>query len=248
MNQKERVRGLLEERIKIGKPIDSLLFSLANRAPSTLIDITIGLNPIGGAQITYALLPLLSQIELRLSSFPISPQHFYQRLAEGSEEAKGQLLDTVIGMHPEEDWICLLSQQIEGAEAGTRHLMAIYDQPYFHEMCHLYAQKGMRESLMYCCKKLGRVEPALALLINGTLDAGLQAGALALARNPSCGMVEYLCALMGPDIDLPLSTMIGYITDSKSLEKLEHLVVWYPRAKNMLKKQRNRRKKSNKEK
>ena len=68
----------------MGKPIDALLNSLANRAPSTLIDMTIGLNPIEGAALTYALLPLLSQIELRLSTFPISPQHFYLRLAQGS--------------------------------------------------------------------------------------------------------------------------------------------------------------------
>ena len=31
-----------------GKPIDAQLRSLANRAPSTLIDMTLGLNPIGG--------------------------------------------------------------------------------------------------------------------------------------------------------------------------------------------------------
>ena len=218
----------------MGKPIDSLLSSLANRAPSTLIDITIGINPICGAQITNALLPLLSQIELRLSSFPISPQHFYLRLAEGSEEAKDLLLDTVISMHPEKEWIYLLSQQIEGGEAGKRHLMAIYEQPYFHDMCHLYAQKGLRESLLFCCQQLGRVEPALALLVHGTLDVGLRAGALALTRNSACGMIEYLSALLGPDIDLPLSTMIGYITSLKTLEKIEHLVVWYPRARKKL--------------
>ena len=231
MNQKDRVRSLLLERMKMGRSIDSLLVSLANRAPSTLIDITIGVNPIVGPQITNALLPLLSQIELRLGSFPISPEHFYLRLAEGSGDAKDALLDTVIAMHPEEDWVCLLSQQIEGVNAGKRHLMAIHEQSYFHDMCHLYAQKGLRESLLYCCQKLGRVEPALALLVQGTLDVGLKASAMVLSRNPSSGMIEYMCALLGPDIDLPLSTMIGYITSPKTLDKIEPLVMWYPRAK-----------------
>lgn len=238
MSKKERVRALLIERMKMRKPIDALLSSLANRAPSTLIDMTIGLNPIGGAALTYALLPLLPQIELRLSTFPISPEHFYLRLAEGSGEAKDVLLETVIGMHPEEEWICTLSQQIEGASAGTRHLMAIYDQPYFHKMCNLYVQEGARESLLHCCTKLGRVEPAIALLVNGTMDAGLRAGAHALSRNPSCGMIEYLCAMLGPDIDLPLSTMIGYIQNGKTLDRIADLVEWYPRADKMLKKQR----------
>jgi|GEM_PF-4638005 len=242
MNQKERVRGVLLERMKMGKPIDALLNSLATRAPSTLIDITIGLDPIGGEKLTRALLPLLSQIEMRLASFPIAPQHFYQRLAEGSGEAKLELLETVIGMHPQEAWVCILSQQIEGLDAGQRHLMAIHEQPYFYEMCVQYAQKGMRNSLLYCAKKLGRVDPALALLQEGTLESGLHAGALALSRNPSCGMIEYLAALLGPDIDLPLSTMIEHITNPKVLDKIENLVVWYPRAKQLWKKQRNPRK------
>ena len=247
MSKKERVRALLIERMKMGKPIDALLGSLAHRAPSTLIDMTIGLNPVGGSALTYALLPLLPQIELRLSTFPISPQHFYLRLAQGSGEAKDILLDTVIAMHPEEEWICTLSQQIEGAAAGTRHLMAIYDQPYFHKMCNLYVQQGARESLLHCCRKLGRVEPAIALLMNGTMDTGLQGGALALSRNPSCGMIEYLCAMLGPDIDLPLSTMIGYIENNKTLDRITDLVVWYPRAQRMLKKQQDIRLKKSKE-
>lgn len=240
MSKKERVRTLLLERMKMGKPIDALLSSLANRAPSTLIDMTIGLNPIGGSALTYALLPLLPQIELRLRTFPISPQHFYLRLAQGSEEAKDMLLETVIGMHPEEEWVCTLSQQIEGAMAGKCHLMAIYDQPYFHNMCNLYVQMGARESLLHCSSMLGRVEPTIALLVNGTMDAGLQAGALALSKNPSCGVIEYLSAMLGPDIDLPLSTMIGYIDNGKTLDRISALVEWYPRAKNMLENQRNR--------
>ena len=240
MSKKERVRILLLERMKMGKPIDALLRSLANRAPSTLIDMTIGLNPIGGSALTYALLPLLPQIELRLRTFPISPQHFYLRLAQGSEEAKDVLLETVIGMHPEEEWVCSLSQQIEGALAGKRHLMAIYDQPYFHNMCNIYVQMGARESLLYCSSMLGRVEPAISLLVNGTMDAGLQAGALALCKNPSCGMIEYLSAMLGPDIDLPLSTMIGYIDNGKTLDRISSLIEWYPRAQKMLEKQRSR--------
>lgn len=240
MSKKDRVRALLLERMKMGKPIDAQLRSLANRAPSTLIDMTIGLNPIGGTALTYALLPLLPQIELRLRTFPISPQHFYLRLAEGSEDAKDVLLETVIGMHPEEEWICSLSQQIEGALAGKRHLMAVYDQPYFHNMCNIYVQMGARESLLYCSSMLGRVEPAIALLVHGPMEVGLKAGALALSKNPSCGMIEYLSALLGPDIDLPLSTMIGYIENGKTLDKISHLVEWYPRAQKMLDKQRSR--------
>ena len=238
MNQKERVRGVLLERMKMGKPIDALLNSLASRAPSTLIDITIGLDPIGGAQLTRALLPLLTQIEMRLASFPIAPQHFYQRLAEGSGEAKLELLETVISMHPQETWIGVLSQQIEGLDAGKLHLMAIHEQPYFYEMCVQYAQNGMRNSLLYCSQSLGRVEPALALLQEGTLESGLHAGALALSRNPSCGMIEYLAALIGPNIDLPLSTMLEHISNPKILDKLENLVRWYPRAYQTWKKQR----------
>ena len=53
---------------------------------------------------------LLPQIELRLRTFPISPQHFYLRLAQGSEDAKDVLLETVIGMHPEEEDMLSLSK------------------------------------------------------------------------------------------------------------------------------------------
>ena len=118
--------------------------------------------------------------------------------------------------------------------------MAIYDQPYFHNMCNSYVQMGARESLLYCSSTLGRVEPAIALLVHGTMEVGLKAGALALSKNPSCGMIEYLSALLGPDIDLPLSTMIGYIENGKTLDKISHLVEWYPRAQKMLDKQRSR--------
>ena len=93
MNQKQKVRDIIQERLRIGKPIDNILLSLAERAPSTLIDIAIGLNPIGGEQITLALIPLLDQIEERIGNFQITELQFYQRLADGSEGAAAESLE-----------------------------------------------------------------------------------------------------------------------------------------------------------
>ena len=196
MNQKERVRGVLLERMKMGKPIDALLNLLRVERPSTLIDITIDSIPL--VELNAGSFASVDSNRNAIGFFPIAPQHFYQRLAEGSGDAKLELLETVVSMHPQESWICILSQQIEGLDAGKSHLMAIHEQPYFYEICVQYAQSGMRNGLLYCSQSLGRVEPALALLQEGTLESGLHAGAPALSRNPSCGMIEYLAALLGP--------------------------------------------------
>ena len=147
MNQKTKVRAVLVERMRIGKPIDGLLHSLAKRAPSTLIDIAIGLEPLSGAMFTRSLLPLLKPIEQRLSSFPIAPLQFYQRLADGSGEAAQELLAHVIALHPTDEWVCTLSSQIEGSMAGKTHLMAIHSRSFFSEVCLMYAKQGVRQSL-----------------------------------------------------------------------------------------------------
>ena len=188
MNQKQKVRDIIQERLRIGKPIDNILLSLAERAPSTLIDIAIGLNPIGGEQITLALIPLLDQIEERIWNFQITELQFYQRLADGSEGAAADLLDEIVARHYRHDWLIDISQQIEGVMAGYRHLSYIKDKEYFEEFCRKYAQKGMRRSLVSLASELGRIEPVLALLTDGNIEVGLEAAALALESNPRCGV------------------------------------------------------------
>ena len=161
MSKKDRVRALLLERMKMGKPIDAQLRSLANRAPSTLIDMTIGLNPIGGTALTYALC-LCCHRWTGCEHFPFRLSTFICGWPRKWGRERCTLGDSDVCIQKKSGYV--LSQQIEGALAGKRHLMAIYDQPYFHNMCNIYVQMGARESLLYCSSMLGRVEPAIALL------------------------------------------------------------------------------------
>ncbi|MEC7987622.1 MAG: hypothetical protein VX278_20815 [Myxococcota bacterium] len=234
MNQKQKVREIIQERLRIGKPIDNILLSLAERAPSTLIDIAIGLNPIGGEKITLALIPLLEQIEERIGNFQITELQFYQRLADNSEGAASELLEEIIARHYQQEWLIDISQQVEGLMAGYLHLSYIKDEDFFEEFCCKYAQKGMRRSLVSLASELGRIEPVLALLTDGNVEVGLEAAALALESNPRCGVIEHMAAILGPDIDLQLSSMIKKIQDPGVAKHIAELVHWYPRAKKSL--------------
>ena len=234
MNQKQKVRDIIQERLRIGKPIDNILLSLSERAPSTLIDIAIGLNPIGGEKMTLALIPLLDQIESRIGNFQITELLFYQRLADSSEEASKDLLEEIVVRHYNQDWLIDISQQIEGVMAGYLHLSYIQGEDFFEDFCRKYAQKGMRRSLVSLASELGRIEPVLALLTDGNIEVGLEAAALALESNPKCGVIEHMAAILGPDIDLQLSGMIKKIQDPSVVKHIEELVRWYPRAKKSL--------------
>ena len=124
--------------------------------------------------------------------------------------------------------------------AGKQHLLAVQNEPCFMDVCSLYVQHGVRKSLLFCSQTLGRVEPGLAFIAQGNIEVGLQAGVLALQKDPNCGMIEYMCALIGPDIDLPLSNLIAQLNSSSLLNHIEPLVKWYPRAHLALKNQQKR--------
>ena len=173
------------------------------------------------------MLPLLEQ---RIQRFQISAARFYYRLAELSQEASNELLTAVLERHSQEEWFISFAQKAEGAAMGQLQLLALQDSPRFMDFCLLYVQRGARRGLVMVAEELGRVEPAIALLLEGVVEVGIEAAARALETDPNCGMIEYMAATLGPDIDPLLARLVARIHRAEVLHHVEELLRWYPRA------------------
>ena len=176
MSQQKRdaVREAILQRIKIGKPIDAFLQQLAERAPSTLIDISFGPKAIGGPIITRSLLPLLDELEARIRNFQIPISKFYVRLIELSAEASMELLAAVISRHLHATWLVDVSRKAEGPLLGSLHLRMLKDDPQFSLFCQAYADNNARRGLVQVAEELGRVEPMVALLKKDAFDFAVE--------------------------------------------------------------------------
>ena len=233
---RDAVRDAICRRIEAGAAIDDILEKLVEKAPSTLLDIAFGPQAIGGAEITRALLPLLPLLEQRIQRFQISAARFYYRLAELSQEASRELMTAVLERHSQEEWFISFAQKAEGAAMGQLQLLALQQSPRFMDFCLLYVQRGARRGLVMVAEELGRVEPAIALLLEGVVEVGIEAAARALETDPNCGVIEYMAATLGPDIDPLLARLVSRIHRADVLHQVDELLRWYPRASAQLKK------------
>ena len=232
MSQQKRdaVRDAILQRIKIGKPIDAFVQQLAERAPSTLIDISFGPKAIGGEIVTRALIPLLEQLEPRIGSFQIPISKFYGRLVELSGESALELLEAIISRHPYEDWMVGVSRKAEGTSMGALHLILLQNDEKFGYFCQLYADNGARRGLVQVAEELGRVEPMIALLRKDAIEVAIEAAIRALETNPQCGAIEHIAATIGPDIESIISRLVSRLHNQDIAKQIQPLVQWYPRA------------------
>lgn len=209
------IRRGLAEMIAAGQPVDAHYAALADRDLVALVDLVVGPQALRGAGAAEAALALAPRLEKA-----VGPAGLYRRLIDLVPERGRDALAVAAARHPTASWLVALSARVEGAEAGLIHLRAAQQLPSFGWACQVHAAAGHARGLALLAGEAGRVEPALALLHAGQLEAAAEAGARALEAAPGLPVVEAMAAVWGPDLDPLLCALLPHLRSATAADAL----------------------------
>lgn len=210
---REEIEEILRAAHSIEDPAP-LYGMLATTAAVALAEVACGARAPGGPAHVRAALAHVELLERQLTARGV-----YPRLAELAPEVAPEVLRVAAERHPAAAWLVKLSRKVEGAAAGTIHLIAAGAHPSFAQGCAAHAEAGHSLGLLAAAAATGRPEPAAALLaLDVTLAA--KAASAALTTRPGSAVVAHLAAVWGPEPDALVVRVVSHLRTRSAAEGL----------------------------
>lgn len=202
----------LLEAVRAGVERDLTPFfeALARLDPVACVEIAAGPRAIAHPGAVGGALVAIDVLEKALR-----PMNLYPRLAELAPSLGPDLVELAARRHPDQDWVARLSRRFEVVPGRT--LLAVAG------AVDLCARAGFERALAEYAEQTGSVQPAVALLRAGRLDAGLRVAAACLDRTPDAPVVPWLAAVYGPRVDRLLAALGERVTTPAARERLRTL-------------------------
>lgn len=226
-NERLLQRAFFIERLRQGLPIVAAIEQLAEESPDTLVDLSIGEVAIGLPEFMALTLPFIALMEEYVPS-----KALYLRLLSLYPELESSIFDIARQRHAREDWLIELILKAKApADIARIHLLTldIDAQAFWLER---YIDQSFMDGVWALAQE-GDMRPVFLLLDRERYSEAARATAYILDTAPDCGVLELVCAQYGPNIEGWILRVLAEIQKPLTTVAIEHVLKWYPLAKNM---------------